>query len=272
MKGRAEAASQYGPSAGRQRGAWSLGPNPHKRKRAFLALLLVFAAVAGASPGNSIASQPEAVILLHGLGRTDRSMRPLEKRLSESGFRVHNFRYASTDQAPEALVDDLGRQVESCCTEAPALHFVGHSLGGILIRAYLAEGLPPNVGRVVMLAPPNHGSEIVDALRESAAFRWALGPSARQLGTDPESLPNRLPPPAVELGVIAGTGTVNPIGSIIVPDEDDGMVSLASTKLEGMTDFLVVPVSHAFIMRSDEVGVQVLHFLREGRFRHEVPE
>jgi pimeloyl-ACP methyl ester carboxylesterase len=241
-------------------------------KRVFLTLLLISIPCAAASPGSNMASQPEAVVLLHGLGRTDRSMRPLEERLTQSGFQVYNFRYASTDQAPEALVDDLGQRVEDCCTEAPALHFVGHSLGGILIRAYLAKELPPNVGRVVLLAPPNHGSELVDALGESAAFRWALGPSAQQLGTNPESLPNRLPPPAVELGVIAGTGTVNPIGSIVIPDEDDGMVSLASTALEGMTDFLAVPTSHAFIMRSDEVAEQVVHFLREGRFRHEASE
>jgi triacylglycerol lipase len=240
--------------------------------RTFLTLILISLACPETSPGSDIAGQPEVVILLHGLGRTDRSMRPLENYLTKSGFQVYNFGYASKEKAPEVLIDDLGQQVEDCCTEAPVLHFVGHSLGGILIRAYLARELPPNIGRVVMLAPPNHGSELVDVLRDSAVFRQALGPSAQELGTNPESLPNRLPPPAVELGVIAGTGTVNPIGSIVVPNEDDGMVSLASTRLEGMADFLVVPSSHAFIMRSDDVAAQVVHFLREGRFRHEESE
>jgi triacylglycerol lipase len=247
----------------------SVRPHLNTMKRTFLTLILISLACAGASLGSDMGNQSEAVILLHGLGRTDRSMRPLAEDLTKSGFHVYNFRYASTDTEPEALIDDLGRQVEDCCTGAPTLHFVGHSLGGILIRAYLARELPPNIGRVVMLAPPNHGSEIIDMLGESTAFRWALGPTAQQLGTNPESLPNRLPPPAVELGVIAGTGTVNPIGSIVVPNEDDGTVSLASTKLEGMTDFLIVPNSHAFIMRSDDVAMQVVHFLREGRFQHD---
>ncbi len=152
------------------------------------------------------------------------------------------------------------------------LHFVGHSLGGILIRAYLAEDSPDRVGRVVMLAPPNHGSELVDALGDSALFRWALGPSGQVLGTDRNSLPNRLPPPAVEVGVIAGTGSVNPIGSLVIPREDDGTVSVSSTRLEGMTDFLVVPSSHAFIMQSEKVAAQVVHFLRHGRFLHEASE
>ncbi len=234
---------------------------------AYLALFLVALPSCAGTAGDQAAGQPEAVVLLHGLGRTDRSMRPMEKRLTEAGYQVHNLRYASTDKPPEALVEDLGREVEACCAKAAVVHFVGHSLGGLLVRAYLAKEPPPNVGRVVMLAPPNRGSEIVDALGESALFRSLLGPSARELGTDPESFPNRLPPPAVEIGVIAGTGSVNPIGSAVLPDEDDGMVSVASTRLEGMKDFLEVPSSHAFIMRSEEVCAQVAHFLRTGRFQ-----
>jgi hypothetical protein len=243
-----------------------------KMKRAYLSLLLISVSLAGAAPDNKVTSEPDAVIVLHGFGRTDRSMRPLEGRLSKAGFRVYNLRYASTKKSPEDLVDDLSRRVQACCSEAPTLHFVGHSLGGILIRAYLEKQPLPNVGRVVLLAPPNHGSELVDALHKSVLFRWTLGPSAKQLGTDPESLPNRLPPPTVEVGVIAGTRSVNPIGSVVLPEEDDGMVSLKSTKLEGMTDYLVVRSSHAFIMRSQEVGTQTIHFLQRGRFRHEAAE
>ena len=237
-------------------------------------LLLVLACLGSAdgSAGARGPSQAEAVILLHGLGRTDRSMRPLEKYLLQSGFQVSNLRYASTEKPPESLVDDLRQEVAGCCPEAPTLHFVGHSLGGILIRAYLAEDSPGRVGRVVMLAPPNHGSELVDALGDSALFRWALGPSGQVLGTDRNSLPNRLPAPTVEVGVIAGTGSVNPIGSLLIPQDDDGTVSVTSARLEGMTDFVVVPSSHSFIMKSEEVAVQVVHFLRHGRFLHEASE
>jgi len=241
-------------------------------KRLLFALLLVLVPLTETSRGADAEEPREVVVLLHGLGRSNRSMRPIESYLSKAGYQVYNFPYDSTAQSPEALVDELSSRVNACCTEAPALHFVGHSLGGILVRAYLAENAPPNVGRVVMLAPPNHGSEIVDRFGDSSIFQSVMGPSALQLGTNADSLPNRLPAPNVELGVIAATGSVNPIGSILIPNEDDGMVSLESTKLDGMADFLVVSNSHAFIMRSDEVGRQVAHFLQSGRFQHDDSE
>lgn len=246
-----------------------------KIKHIAAALLFALTGLGPAGGNADVPRQPEVVVLLHGLGRTDRSMRPLEKYLSRSGFEVANLRYASTEKAPDALVDDLRESVAACCPEAPTLHFVGHSLGGILIRAYLAEDAPNlvgRVGRVVMLAPPNHGSELVDSLGDSSLFRWALGPSALELGTDRNSLPNRLPPPSFEVGVIAGTGSVNPIGSALIPRDDDGTVSVSSARLDGMTDFLVVPSSHSFIMHSEKVAAQVVQFLRHGRFLHDESE
>ncbi len=236
--------------------------------QALLILACVAVPVAGCALENEAPRRAESVVLLHGLSRTDRAMRPLAQYLTEAGFDVHNLRYASTEKSPEGLVEDLSEQVAACCDDASALHFVGHSLGGILIRAYLAEQPPANTGRVVLIAPPNQGSELVDVLGDSALFRWALGPTGQQLGTEPESLPNRLPPPAVDVGVIAGTGTVSPLASAMIPGEDDGKVAVARTKLEGMKDYLLVPNSHTFIMRSKKVGAQVVHFLRTGRFVH----
>lgn len=206
-------------------------------------------------------------------------MQPLADSLEEAGFRVHNLAYPSTDAAPDALVAHVAREIAACCADddVRALHLVGHSLGGILARAWLAQDPAPalagRVRRIVLLAPPNRGSEIVDTLGDTALFRWILGPTATELGTDDESLPNTLPPPppGVEIGVVAGTGTVNPLGSAVLPDEDDGMVTLDSTRLPGMTDHIVVPVSHAFIMTSDEVAAQTLHFLRHGRFARDAP-
>ena len=214
---------------------------------------------------------PEMVVLLHGLGRSDRSMRPLELRLSKAGYAVHNVRYPSTKLSPEELEVYLHEELAACCGKAQRLHFVTHSLGGILVRAYLAAHEIRTVGRVVMLAPPNHGSEAVDLFGDSALFKWALGPTAAQLGTDAESLPNRLPKPNFEVGIIAGTRSINPLGSLVVPGESDGTVSVRSTKLEGMSDFITVPASHTFIMRSELVGMQTLEFLRNGRFKHSSP-
>jgi pimeloyl-ACP methyl ester carboxylesterase len=242
-----------------------------------LIVLLFGLLILPSAPVSAEAEQPnsdgplEAVVLLHGLARTDGAMRPLESRLSKAGYVVHNVSYPSTELAPEDLDAYLHDQVVACCQEAPRLHYVTHSLGGILVRAYLAEHETPNLGRVVMLAPPNHGSELVDLLGDSAAFRWALGSTAAQLGTDPHSLPNRLPPPHYEVGVIAGTRSINPLGSLVVPGPSDGTVSVRSTQLEGMSDFITISVSHTFIMRSEIVTSQVLEFLRNGRFKRSSP-
>ncbi len=146
-----------------------------------------------------------------------------------------------------------------------------HSLGGILVRAYLADHPLSNVGRVVMLAPPNHGSELADLVRDSRLFQLALGPMAQQLGTGPDSLPNRLPAPNFELGIIAGTRSVNPLSGFFVPGESDGTVSVESTRLTGMSDFITVPTSHTFIMRSGATAGYVIEFLRHGQFLSPVP-
>ena len=222
--------------------------------------------LAPAHAARESAAPGEEVVLLHGLARTDRSLRPLEKRLSAAGFWVHNLRYPSTELGPEALVAHLHQQLAACCAGAPRLHFVTHSLGGILVRAYLAEHALENLGRVVMLAPPNQGSEYVDRFGDSALFQSAFGPTGAELGTDPDSLPNRLPPPRFEFGVIAGTRGVNPVSGLVVPGESDGTVSVESTKLPGMSDFITVPVSHTFIMQSETVATYVIEFLRRGRF------
>jgi pimeloyl-ACP methyl ester carboxylesterase len=213
---------------------------------------------------------PEDVVLLHGLGRSGRAMRPLARELAAAGYRVHSLDYPSTRAKPEELVAHLHREIGLCCGWSGRIHFVTHSLGGIVARAYLAEHAAPNLGRVVMLAPPNHGSEYVDVAGEWKLFELLLGPTATQLGTAPTSLPNSLPGADFEVGVIAGTGSINPLGIAMIAGANDGTVSVASTQLGGMSDFLELDVSHTFIMRNREVARQTIAFLREGRFAHKV--
>jgi pimeloyl-ACP methyl ester carboxylesterase len=238
-----------------------------KRRPHLLAALLV--ACCGV---QGLPEPRELVVLLHGLGHSDRAMRPLAKRLEAAGYAVHALRYESTEKPPDALVADLDAALARCCTEAKRLHFVTHSLGGILLRAELERRPLPQLGRVVMLAPPNHGSELADWLRGSQTLRSLMGPTASELGTDGESLPNRLPAAAYEVGVIAGNDSLNPIGSRMIPGEDDGTVSVERARLEGMSDFLVLPVSHTMILLSSDAADQTLAFLRTGRFRREPEE
>ena len=208
----------------------------------------------------------EHVVLVHGLGRTKRAMAPLAERLAEAGFVAHNLGYDSREKAPDALLEDLGDRIDACCADAETLHFVGHSLGGILIRAFLAERRPGNLGRVVLLSPPNRGSQIVDRMGGSWLFGSVMGPSAETLGTDADSFPNSLPPPYYEIGIIAATESINPLGSIMIPGDDDGMVAVCNMRLEGMTEFVTVDHNHALVMRSKEVARMTVRFLQEGRF------
>jgi hypothetical protein len=220
---------------------------------------------------SSEAADQEMVVLLHGYGRTDRSMRPLEERLSASGFLVRNLQYPSMKLSPPELTDFLDQELATCCASAPRLHFVTHSLGGILVRSYLAEHHPPHLGRVVMIAPPNHGSEFSDLFGRSRLLRAIMGPTAIQLGTGDDSLPNRLPPPWFDVGIIAGIDEFNPVGYFVVPQPSDGTVSLESTLLDGMSDFVIVYESHTFIMRSRKVADYAICFLRTGRFHPTEP-
>lgn len=208
----------------------------------------------------------QTVILLHGLGRTHRSMRAMERSLEEAGYRVVNLGYPSRHHPVATLVDTLAAELDACCAAAPApLHFVTHSLGGILLRAYHQAHGGDRIGRVVMLSPPNHGSEVVDRLPEPL-LELLMGPAALQLGTGPGSVLTRLGPAEFELGIITGDATLNPLFSWWLPGEDDGKVSVQSARLEGAEDFLVVPYSHTWLMQREQVIEQALRFLHSGRF------
>jgi triacylglycerol lipase len=224
-------------------------------------LLLAGSAFAEAKPGSG------SVVLLHGLGRGPWAMKLLERRLADAGYRVHNLGYPRRAVTIEEMVAEVHDQYLECCPQDEGrIHFVTHSLGGLVLRAYLAEHSPANLGRAVMLAPPNGGSEIVDRLAGWRLFSALLGPIAPQLGTGPEDLPARLPVPDCEVGVIAGDQWINPVGLFVLPSPHDGTVSVEGTRLEGMKDHLIVPHAHPFIMNSTQVARETIHFLRHGRF------
>lgn len=223
------------------------------------------ATVAISSPAFSA---PEEVILLHGLCRTSRSLVKMEQALTEAGYRVRNVDYPSRMATIQKLADDaVGRAVADCQADgATKIHFVTHSMGGILVRSYLARHSIPSLGRVVMLAPPNQGSEVVDRLGGFFVFKWLNGPAGNEMGTVTNSTPNQLGPAVFPVGIIAGDRSINWINSLLIPGPDDGKVSVERTKLTGMTDHMVIHVTHPFIMRNREVIRQTIHFLSTGQF------
>jgi hypothetical protein len=177
--------------------------------------------------------------------------------------------YASTDQGIENHTQWLAGVLNRCClSEGEITHFVTHSLGGIVLRQYLEENESLNLGRVVMLAPPNQGSEVADYFMDWKLFQSVSGPTGQQLGTGAESVPNNLQPVNFELGVITGNYSYIPWMSSLIPGPDDGVVGVAQARTAGMSDFLVVPRSHSFIMNSEEVASEVVDFLQTGSFTH----
>ena len=210
-------------------------------------------------------AQADCVVLLHGLARTEDSLLVMQAALERQGHLVVNHGYASTAAPIAVLAGEVGRAV----TECPAgekVSFVTHSLGGILLRVWMQDHAPETMGRTVMLGPPNQGSELVDELGEIGAFEWINGPAGLELGTGAEGVPRRLPKVEFDLGVVAGTASLNPAYSALIPGPDDGKVAVEATKVEGMASWLVLPVTHTFMMMNPQVMAQTILFLRDGAF------
>jgi pimeloyl-ACP methyl ester carboxylesterase len=208
------------------------------------------------------------VILLHGLSRTSRSMRPMEKSLRKLGYTTHNLNYPSRKYKIEELGRFVRDEIEEKMKDSSRkkLHFVTHSMGGIILRQIMKSAPFANLGRVVMLGPPNQGSEIIDRLSPFNLIPLINGPACFQLGTSSDGFIKRLGPVDFELGVIAGNRSINPFLSFLIPGVDDGRVSVERTKIKGMNDFCEVPKSHSFLIGNKQVQNQTISFLQKGKF------
>jgi len=204
-------------------------------------------------PSVAIGQEPrELVVLVHGMGRTSVSMLPLAQTLEKEGYEVLNWGYSSLCCSVAELGERLRRDVEQRRgPTARRVHFVGHSLGNVIIRRVLTKGdAPEGVGRVVMLAPPNQGSHEAD--RHTRSVGWLLRPMA-ELRTDSASTVRRLPRiEDVPIGIVAG--------------RYDGKVSVEETHLPEESAHVVVPGAHSFLMLRRDVQRLVIGFLREARF------
>lgn len=219
-------------------------------------------------PASSAAALPEGVLLLHGILRRAASLRPLERAFAGAGYRTLNLDYPARRLPLAELVEVVRPAVAAFAGEVERLHLVTHSMGGLLARALLTRGRPANLGRVVMLGPPNGGSEVADALRRRAAYRRILGPAGLELTTERDAdLRALLGSVDYPLGIIAGDRSLYPLASwLLLPGANDGRVTVARTRVAGMTDHVTLHATHALMMRNRRVVRQALHFVRNERF------
>lgn len=219
------------------------------------------------SPGQND-ERPSGVVLLHGIARSARSFRKMQGGLEAAGFATLSVDYQSRAKSLEALIGDIHPAIAAFAdgVDGP-IHFVGHSMGGLLARAYLAKHRPDRLGRVLLLGPPNNGSEIADRFGRHAIYRAFFGPAGQQLTTAPDAATRALlPPPTYPLGIIAGNRSVYPIASRFLPSPNDGRVSVASTRLDGMADHIVISTAHPLLVRDARAIAQTVAFLKNGRF------
>jgi pimeloyl-ACP methyl ester carboxylesterase len=233
-----------------------------------LILVLVFLSAANAflTHDDEVPGDKEIVVLLHGLGRSNTSMWLLAHRLEDAGYYVQRVEYSSLDQPPDKILKEVSSQIDQCCQKhTQRVHFVGHSLGGLMVRAYLQNNKVDKLGRVVLLGTPNKGTEAVDHFSNS----WLidiLGPTAKTLGTDDKSFPNSLKAPYYPVGIIAGE-IKSKLNDPVIPGKDDGLVSVEATKIDGMTDFMIVKTGHSMMRYNSEVADQTIEFIKNGTFK-----
>lgn len=221
---------------------------------------------------NCKAAERECVILLHGLGRTHHSMYSLEDMLKRKNYVVINEDYPSTKKSIESLADQyIPLMIDQCLIKhLDRINFVTHSMGAIILRKYLQDHKISQLSRIVMLGPPNHGSQLADLLHNNWLFKLFTGPAGQELTTNKTSVPNTLNNfnHQYQIGVIAGTFSLTPFNHFIFHEENDGKVAVSSTKMNIMKDFIVLPVGHTFMMNNSLVQKQILNFLNDGKFIH----
>jgi pimeloyl-ACP methyl ester carboxylesterase len=208
------------------------------------------------------------MVLLHGIGVGSWTLKKLDRALQAHGFAKLNLDYPSRRMPLEALAEEIHAPIAALAGRCDgAIHFVAHSMGGLLARVYISRHRPARLGRVVMLGTPNGGSEVADLLKDLAIYRAVFGPAGLQLTTAQDPVLAALPSPDYAIGIIAGCRTIAPIASaFVLPRPNDGRVSVESAKLTNMADHVVIKASHTGLPRNKVAIEQTIAFLHDGRF------
>ena len=208
----------------------------------------------------------KAVVLIHGMVRSSKSLHAMEAPFLEAGYRVFAFDYPSTQLTIPESAEYLRRALSSL-EGIEEINFVVHSMGGLVVRSYLQKEPDPRIRRMVMLGVPNLGAHLADRLKENVLYRGILGPAGQQLISATDGFIAGLPVPKFEFAVIAGgRGTPNGYNPLI-PGDDDGTVAVESTRLPGAADFIQLPVLHSFMMAHRDVVAASVRFVTTGAIR-----
>ncbi|MFO7896341.1 MAG: alpha/beta fold hydrolase [Candidatus Cloacimonadales bacterium] len=211
--------------------------------------------------------QTECVVLIHGLGDVKLSMLKLKNEIEAAGFATYNIGYPFGKKVEEVATDEFAAAI-AACQEYDKIHLVTHSMGGLIARYYLSDNRLPAGSRIVMLSPPNQGSQVADYFADSRLYNLFYGAAGQDVSTDSKLL-DKLKPLKYEVGIIAGDRSFNPFFSDLLPGADDGKVAVQSTKLAEMTDFMTISATHLMIKYHPEVARQTIHFLKNGKFAPE---
>ena len=228
-------------------------------------LFILFAVLFFTWISPALSTENRCIIMLHGLGRSANSLWIAEQFFTARDYEVHRLAYPSTKKVLDQLGEQIRSEAQGLCSTTP--NFLTHSMGGIILRVIKSTHPDFAVARVVMLGPPNHGSEIVDEWGDWKLFAQLNGPAGARLGRD--GIVTELPNVEFDLGIIAGSRSLNPYYSHLITGSDDGKVSIEATKVARMQDHIVLPVTHTLMMNSGEVLNQALHFFQNGYFRKE---
>jgi triacylglycerol lipase len=237
-----------------------MGMMCRKGRAALSAGFLAFMLASGFAAGDGFGREKETVVLLHGMGRSRVSIWVLEHRLGKAGYETLNFPYSATFESFDDITAKLHKFI---CEKVKTrrYHLVGHSLGNLIIRNGFKQGYKPDLARIVMLAPPNQPAKLAQDLKDLAPFRWLTGDAGEKLAS--EEFYRGLPAPNVEFAVIAGDS-----GQRFTFDEpNDGVVTVESTKLAGVKDWIALHHTHTLIMNAADTAECVVSFLQNGRLR-----